>query len=268
MNKITVNDIEIAYEDFNATENVNNIPLILIAGFRSTMDVWPKEMIKKLALTNKVIIFDNRGAGSTKASEKQFSIELFADDTAGLLDKLGIPRANIISWSMGTYIAQELALRYPDKVNKLFLYAGDCGGSQRIPGDPKVMEMLADTSGSLQEQFDRFLKVLLPQHWLDAHPEPWKYLPVVRDIVTPESASRQYEALINWGGSYDRLPRISCKTLIITGDEDVIIPAQNSDILKERIPNSEMILYKKGGHALLYQFTEKFTEDILRFLEN
>ncbi|GAH97822.1 unnamed protein product, partial [marine sediment metagenome] len=120
----TVHDAEnlFAYKKFGEGD-----PLLLIMGYSGTIDLWATEMLKELAARYQVIIFDNRGMGKTTASDKEFTIELFADDTRGLLDALGIERAHVLGWSLGTYIAQEFALTYPDKVDKLILYAGDCG---------------------------------------------------------------------------------------------------------------------------------------------
>ena len=79
-----------------------------------------------------VIIFDNRGAGNTTAGTKQFSISQFAKDTAGLLDALKISKADVLGWSLGSYIAQELTLSNPDKVSNLILYASGCGGTKML----------------------------------------------------------------------------------------------------------------------------------------
>jgi pimeloyl-ACP methyl ester carboxylesterase len=130
MEKVSVGDIDIAYKVFGEGD-----PLLLIMGYSGTMDLWSPEVLAELAAHYKVIIFDNRGMGNTIASGKKFTIELFADDTAGLLDALDIERSHVLAWSMGTNIAQELVLNYPDKVDKLILYAADCG--RRDSGNPR-----------------------------------------------------------------------------------------------------------------------------------
>ena len=124
---VHVDDIDIAYKTFGEGD-----PLLMIMGSSGTMDLWPPELLSELASHNQVIIFDNRGMGKTTASDKEFTMELFANDTAGLLDALNISRAHVLGWSMGTFIAQELVLNYPDKVDKVILYAADCGGNEAI----------------------------------------------------------------------------------------------------------------------------------------
>ena len=93
--------------------------------------MWSPLLLEPLISSNySVIIFDNRGAGNTTAGAKQFSISQLAKDTAGLLDALKISKADVLGWSMGSYIAQELTLANPDKVNNLILYASGCGGKK------------------------------------------------------------------------------------------------------------------------------------------
>src|SRR5271157_650793 len=144
---VAVDDIDIAYRDFGQGK-----PLILITGYGATMDLWPPEVLSNLSLEHRVIVFDNRGMGNTTTSAKPFSIGLFADDTAGLMDALNISRADVLGWSMGADIAQELALRHPGKVDRLILYAGSVGGNESVPASPDVVERLTNTSGSAREQ--------------------------------------------------------------------------------------------------------------------
>jgi pimeloyl-ACP methyl ester carboxylesterase len=119
---VQVGYIDMAYKAFGQGQ-----PLIMIIGSSSTMDLWPPEVLSRLSSSYRVIIFDNRGMGNTTASPGNFSILQFAEDTAGLMDALGIKSAHILGWSMGSFIAQELALNHPEKVDKLVLYAGNCG---------------------------------------------------------------------------------------------------------------------------------------------
>jgi pimeloyl-ACP methyl ester carboxylesterase len=124
--KVTVGDIDIAYKQLGKN---NAKPIILITGNGVTMDTWSPLLLKQLILSNySVTIFDNRGTGNTTAGTKQFSISQFAKDTAGLLDALKIQKADVLGRSLGSYIAQELTLANPDKVNNLILYASGCGG--------------------------------------------------------------------------------------------------------------------------------------------
>ncbi len=118
---ITVGDISIAYKQIGKADAK---PIILITGAGATMDMWNPLLIENLISANyKVIIFENRGVGQSTAGTKEFSISQFANDTSGLLDALRISKADVLGWSLGGFIAQQLALTHPDKVDNLILYA-------------------------------------------------------------------------------------------------------------------------------------------------
>lgn len=259
---IPVGDIDIAYRVFG-----EGYPIVLITGYSATMDMWAPALLQELATHYRVIVFDNRGMGKTTASDKEFTIELFADDTAALLDSLNIERAHIIGWSMGTYIAQELALRHPDKVDRLILYAADCGGEEAIQPSPEALEVLADTSGTPQERGERLLKLLFPLKWLEEHPDPRTYFPMPTETSSPENIERQYKAIVDWTGTLSRLPQITQDTLLIAGTDDVIPPPENSFIIAERIPGAWLVQFKDAGHGLMYQYPERLSRIVLTFLQ-
>ena len=123
--KIVVGDIETGYRIFG-----NGTPLLLIPGFSMTMDMWDQSMLKKLSANHTVILFDNRGIGTTTANNgnRSYTIEQLANDTSGLIDVLKIRKpVDVLGLSMGGFIAQELALSHPEKVNKLIIFASSCG---------------------------------------------------------------------------------------------------------------------------------------------
>ncbi len=258
---VAVGDIEMAYQTFGEGD-----PLLLIMGYSGTMDLWAPEVLKELASKYQVIIFDNRGMGKTTASDKEFAIELFANDTRGLLDVLGIEHAHVLGWSLGTYIAQELALRYPDRVEKLILYAGDCGGKEAIYPGPEIMDALADASASSRERGEKLLATLFPEKWLKEHPDPRTYFPKVTETSSPENIKRQYQSWQNWKGSYSRLSSITQPTLLITGADDVNTPWQNSLIMIDLIPGAWLVQLEGGGHGVMYQYPKKFSRIVLTFL--
>jgi predicted alpha/beta-fold hydrolase len=128
---IKVGDISIAYKQIGKADAK---PIILITGGGATMDMWSPLLLEKLTSANyRVIIFENRGVGESTAGTKEFSISQFANDTSDLLDALRISKADVLGWSMGGFIAQQLALTYPNKVDNLILYATSCGGPNDRP---------------------------------------------------------------------------------------------------------------------------------------
>jgi alpha/beta hydrolase fold len=115
LKRVHVGDIDIAYKMFGK----GNL-LLLIIGAGATMDAWDPTVLKQLSTNHTVTIFDNRGIGQTSTGTiKNFSISQYANDTAGLLDALAIQKADVLGYSLGSLIAQELILIHPDKVDKL-----------------------------------------------------------------------------------------------------------------------------------------------------
>ncbi len=259
---VRVDDIEVAYKEIG-----QGAPLLFIIGYGSTMDLWPADVLSNLSSTHRVIVFDNRGMGNTTASEKPFSIGLFADDAAGLMDALNISRADVLGWSMGADIAQELVLRHPGKVDRLILYAGSCGGNESVPAAPEVLEQLTNTSGSARERGERLFTLLFPAAWLRDHPDPRTYFPVPTETSSPESYVRQAEAIGSWNGTYSRLPGIRSPALVLTGTEDVISVPANAFIIGGRIPGAWVIQVPGGGHGMMYQYPDLFERIVTFFLD-
>ena len=158
--KIRIGDIDIAYKIFgnDINSSIGNDCILLIMGYHLTMDVWSPLLLKNLASKYKVIIFDNRGIDETSTGNKEFSMNLFTEDTIGLLDSLKIEKA--MSWLSMTNIALNLAINYPNRVGKLVLDAADCGGKEAILASNEVIQALINTSGTTEEQGMRFLRLM------------------------------------------------------------------------------------------------------------
>ena len=253
---VLVDDIDIAYQEFGSGD-----PLLMIMGYALSMDCWPYELLQKLSISNRLILFDNRGMGHSQSSDKKYSIPLFACDTIGLLDKLGTGKVNVLGCSMGTYIAQEIALTHPEKVNKLILVSGSVGGKEAIPRTAQGLDALTNRSGTPEEKMKRLCMAMFPLEWLQQHPDPFDSAPNPEDRI-----SRQFQAIANWAGSFHRLDKLNCPTLIITGDSDLIVPGENSMILARGIANSWLIRIRQGGHGVIGQYPDLIAEEISLFL--
>jgi pimeloyl-ACP methyl ester carboxylesterase len=257
---VKVNGIMLAYREIGS-----GYPLLMINGFASTMDTWNPPVLARLAEHFRVIIFDNRGTGYSSTSDEPFSMALFADDTIALMEALHVSRAHVLGLSMGASVAQELVLAKPELVDRLILIAGTFGGEQAERMLQETWETLADKSGSPADVADRMFSLLFPGDWLATH-DPWQYCPEIHETTSVECAARQAEAFTGWPGSYDRLPGIRCPVLVITGTEDVIIPANNSVLLAGRIPGARCVQIPGAGHGLQYQCPEVLGREIIRFL--
>lgn len=261
--KTTVGDIEVAYREQGEGE-----PILLVMGYSGTMNMWDPDVLERLAEEYRVITFDNRGMGGTTAGTNDFTMEQFADDTAGLMDSLGIESAHVLGWSMGADIAQELVLRHPYRVKKLILYAADPGGSKAVQPGPEVMKQMTDTSGTAEARGERLLRLLVPVDWLEQNLDYMKEV-FSGSVVTapPENVARQTVAMEMWAGSYDRLQRIMNQTLLLTGTEDVLTPPRNSFIIAESVPGAWLVQIKGGGHGVMYQCPDEFSTIVLDFLD-
>jgi pimeloyl-ACP methyl ester carboxylesterase len=207
--KVHVGDIDIAYKTFGKGDAI-----LLISGSSNVMDVWPSSMLQELSSNHTVIIFDNRGVGNTTSGTRQFSIQQFANDTVGLLDALKIQKADVLGFSMASFIAQELTLMHPEKVNMLILYGTSCGGQEGIPQSPEVVKAISDFIYNRTQDVEAFLSVTFPPEWIKAHPDYLETIPKTTEIVPPDTLVQQFNAVenwldTNWNGVCSQLPNIS-----------------------------------------------------------
>ncbi len=237
-------------------------PLVMIPGFAFTMAEWDPRLVGALAKHHRVVLFDNRGvATSTDTPHNRLTIGEMASDTAGLIKALRLRRAEVLGWSMGGYIAQELALRRPSLVSRLVLASTDGGGAKAIKPSPKVIKELQHATGK------KLLALLFPRDRMSAafawearvgqqaarlHFPNSYFTPSTKIIVQQfRAAGPGWEAARH--GSYARLPRLRVRTLIMAGLDDVIVPPRNALILHSRIVRSRLVRYRDAGHAFLFQ---------------
>jgi pimeloyl-ACP methyl ester carboxylesterase len=269
---VQVGDINIAYKRFGQGK-----PILFISGTSQTKDAWEPTLLSRLAATNHtVIVFDNRGIGETTVGTKPFSIEQFANDTAGLLDALNIEKADVFGASLGSFIAQELTLNYPQKVDRLVLHAGYCGGNETVYASGQALETIMTLSSpqvlrnmTAEEQAMILAQIMFPPEWLEGHPE---IMDTVIQLAPSQSASpeiiqQQGLASATWKGSCDRLANVTQPTLVIAGDQDLLAPAANSIMMSQRISNSWLVIIQGTGHGMMLQVPNEFSAIIQTFLE-
>lgn len=256
-----MNDIEITCQDLGRGD-----PILMIMGYGGSMDLWSPRLIELLSASHRVILFDNRGMGATTSSDTPYSIRLFAEDTLGLLDALGLKQVTVVGWFMGAEIALEMAISAPQRVSRLILIAGTPGGKEQIPPSDDVMRRFLDESGSSLERGLRLIGLLFPQDWMKEHPFFPSYFPITATMNPPDRSRRQLQAIKEWDGCGSRLGQIEAPALLITGDEDAIVPPENSERLAAGIRNSRLLRFPRGGHGVMYQFTDKIADAIASFM--
>lgn len=252
-----VGDIDIAYKKFGKRE-----PILLINGFGNSLYDWHPIFLEKLAKNHTVITFDNRGVGNTTFGDKKFTIEQFAWDTNNFLEAINVSQTDVLGFSMGGRIAQELAVNNPDKIDKLIIYATACSGTEQDPATPEVLKILSDKKLTADEMREKLRAVLYPEEFdFDA-------LPKSKVIVSDKTIALQREAISQWSGICKQLSDIDKDTLVIVGTEDNLAPPSNSLQISSEIPGAWLIQIKNAGHPLEKQFPEKFSNVILVFLES
>lgn len=266
MPTVQANGINLYYEDSGQGH-----PLVMISGLGYTLWQWHK-MIPGLAKLYRVIAFDNRGVGRTDKPAGPYSAEMLAEDTVGLLQALGIEKAHVMGHSMGGFIAQALALSHPEKVDKLILCATNFGGPNHVPVTPEAMAVLSDVSGDPVERFKRGLVVSCAPGFANRHPEIIAEWLEYRAQNPIEPVPYQAQMAIGLGllsaqASFEaRLPNVQAPTLILFGEYDKVVPAENARLLAEKIPDSQIHIFPNAGHFFPFEVPEGANTVISQFL--
>jgi pimeloyl-ACP methyl ester carboxylesterase len=281
--KVHVGDIDIAYKTFGKGE-----PILLIQGLGGSMNSWHPSILKELSSNHTVIIFDNRGVGNTTTGTKQFSIQQFANDTVGLLDGLKIQKANVLGFSMGSFIAQQLAVTHPEKLNRLLLVAPSCGGKESIPQSPenlklteKFISILENNTPIEPQEWETIVSWGYGPTWIKLHPNlrnmiletiPTNPKDLVPSFMTLNAYMQQNNAVqnwksTNWSGVCSQLTKISQPTLVMTGTEDLAIPGPaNSIIIAGKITGAWLVQIPAAGHSVMDQYPAEVAEILNTFL--
>ena len=276
--KVHVGDIEIAYKMLGKGD-----PILLFNGASDGMDAWDPSFPRILSSNHTVIAFDSRGLGNTTTGSKPYTYQQLANDSAGLLDALKIPKADVMGYSLGSYIAQQLAIMYPDKVNSLVLVGSSCGGKDHTPKPPEFLKLQSEiVNKSLnnvsisQEEMKGLVSASLGSGWIKLHPESLENIPTLQQAkpgLSPEAMNNQnnvgkhWEDNPNWSGACDELAKSAKPTLVITGtDDNKYQPHVNSLKIVEKIPGAWLVQIKNAGHAVMDQYPEEIGKILNTFL--
>jgi pimeloyl-ACP methyl ester carboxylesterase len=228
-------------------------PLVMITGYSATMESWDPSFVDTLARHYRVVIFDNAGVGQTQALPAPLSIDAMANQTSALIAALGLTRPDILGWSMGSMIAQALAVLHPDQVRRLILCASYPGNGTVIRPSEAAIQAL--TSGNTQQ----VMADLFPADQTAAQNA---YLAAISGYPPAPGApagtlTAQGHAVDQWWAGLDpagqRAAAITVPTLIADGTADRLDPLANSRLLAHLIPGARLTLYPDAGHAFLFQ---------------
>lgn len=246
----------------------NGAPLLLIHGLGYARWGW-EPVLPELAEQFDVILFDNRGIGESDAPPGPYTVAEMAADAVQVLDEAGVARAHVVGTSLGGMIAQELALAYPERVDRLVLACTTPGGQKAHPM-PQVTVALMAEAATLEPAvaLRRFVENALAPATVEAHPE------IVEQIMAHRLATAQQPAA--WAAqasagatfdAYDRLGPLAAPTLVQHGDEDVVVDPRNADLLVELLPDARLERVP-GGHLFFWEAPEQFVSSVSGFLED
>jgi pimeloyl-ACP methyl ester carboxylesterase len=244
-------------------------------GTGSTMAEWDPALLRLLARRHRLILFDYPGVGrSSPRRTRRTSFARMADQTARFMRAIGVPRADVLGWSMGGFVAQQLAIRHAGQVDRLILAGTNPGGAATVLGPRWAQEIDSGADSDADA-----LKVLYPRT-RHGRAEGRAFLrrlerasatgEIPDDFRVPRvSLAAQVAAEDPWlrsDANLDALAHIETPTLVAGGTRDVVVPPANARAIARRIPHARLDLYPGAGHAFLFEDRGRFARAVDGFL--
>jgi pimeloyl-ACP methyl ester carboxylesterase len=262
------NGIEYAYRDLGASD----VPLVLLQHFRGTLDNWDPALIDALDADRRVVAFDNVGVGGTTGATPN-TVEAMARDAIAFIDAIGLERIDLLGFSLGSFVAQEIALIRPDLLRRVVLASSAPQGAAGMHGwAPEVIGAVGtpettpagylsvffaptDTSRKAGQEaagriFGRTAERDVPSSW--------------------QTRQAQYDAVCTWGipnhALLERVTAIELPVFVANGDSDPMIVPRYSHLLAGLLPDARIRIYPDSAHGFLFQHHAEFAADVHAFL--
>jgi pimeloyl-ACP methyl ester carboxylesterase len=262
------NGIAYAYREIGA----GTVPLVLLQHFRGNLENWDPPLVDALAAERRAIAFDNAGVGATTGTTPD-TIEQMARDAVAFIAALDVPHVDILGFSIGSFVAQEIALIRPDVVRRIVLAsAAPRGGAGMHGWAPEVINAV----GKPQPDPNGYLDVFFtssPASRQAGQATLGRVFGRISDVDEPTTwATRQaqYDAVCDWGipnhAALQRVSAISHPVFIAAGDSDPMILPHFSYLLAGLIPQARVKIYPDAAHGFLFQHASEFGADVTEFL--
>jgi pimeloyl-ACP methyl ester carboxylesterase len=261
--------VDFAYRRFG---HAGELPVVMLQHFRGNLDNWDPALTDALATEREVILVDYPGVGSS-TGEPSSSIAETARQMIAFVDALGLPQVDLLGFSIGGFVAQEIALVRPGLVRRLVLAATGPKGAPGMHGWRK--DIAAAARG---ESKPENLLYIMFAHTETSQAKGKEFLGRFmerqegRDAPTSDAArDAQYDAIVEWGipdhAALQRLTGVQSPTLIVQGDDDLMIPTKLSHLMAGLIPDVRIRIYPDAAHGFLFQYPTDVAAEVNAFLE-
>jgi pimeloyl-ACP methyl ester carboxylesterase len=264
------NGIEYAYRDHGEGE----VPLVLLQHFRGNLDNWDPALIDALATERRVVTFDNVGVAATTGRTPN-TIEAMAHDAIAFMDALNLQRVDLLGFSIGSFVAQEIALIRPDLLRRVVLASSAPQGATGMHGwAPEVIAAVGQPETSPQGYLSVFFAPTDSSREAGQQAAGRIFGARTNDRDEPttwQTRQAQYDAVCRWGipnhALLERVGTIDLPVLVANGDSDPMILPRYSYLLAGLLPNARVTIYPDSAHGFLFQHHAQFAADVHAFLE-
>ncbi len=243
-------------------------PVLCIMGLGGRATDWNEDFMARLAPRHRLITFDNRGTGRSDRPEEPYTLDQMADEAVAVMRAAGVERAHVMGTSMGGMIAQLVALRHPDVVERLVLLCTHMGGPGITPPGPAAMALFsADRSLPPDVLVRQSMTAITAPGFAARHPEAIDGLVALAAAqpTPPATFMRQMQAIMTSDRSA-RLAEIRVPTLVVHGSEDPLVPPANGAALARAIPGAQHVEIPGCGHMMSWEVPVRLATVVGDFL--
>ena len=265
------NEVSYAYRRFGDA-SAGTPPLVLLQHFRGNLDNWDPTLVDALSASREVILFDNTGVGGSTGTTPR-TVTAMAHDALRFLEALELRDIDMLGFSLGGFVAQELALIRPRLFRRIVLAGTGPQGGEDMRGftDDVLADAIRDEPGAED------LLALFFERSETSVAKGWEFVQRIftrtddRDLDTTLSTrDAQLDAIHTWGipdaSKLNRLAGMRAPVLVANGDNDRMVPTRNTHLLADRLPNARVEIYPDAGHGFLFQYPAEFAAQVEAFL--